>query len=444
MNSPSDAGGLPDRRILVISTAPVGELMSGVGIRALELARVLTSCGSVTIAAPDSAPGERDGITIRSYVHRSPGALRPLIDAADVVIAQPQWPSVASWLRRSDARVVFDLYDPEIFENLEHFTEEPSRLSGLWTTLTLDRLTMALHRGDMFVCATEAQRDLWIGTMLAERLIGTSEYARDPTLARRITTVPFGVPDTPCVALGPSIQEVVPSVPPDARVILWNGGLWSWLDPLTPIRAVGVLRRRYPDAHLVFMGASSHPAAARAADAARDLASSLGLLNDGVHFNTSWVPYAERSAFLLGAECSVSAHHDHLETRFAFRTRVLDCFWSGLPIVCTRGDALSDYVDRRGLGAAVAPGDVEAMATAIGDVLDRGRASYGAALAAAAEVHSWSKVAHPIVDFINNDDARATVRRSHVPLAVQVRSRAYRAALVGVNVVRRDRTAPSA
>ena len=34
-------------------------------------------------------------------------------------------------------------------------------------------------------------------------------------------------------------------------------------------------------------------------------------------FNDGWVPYEERGAWLLQADCAVSTHRDHLETRFA-------------------------------------------------------------------------------------------------------------------------------
>ncbi len=428
---------MSSQQILIISTSPVGASMGGVGIRALELARVLRAQGDVTIAAPDSLAGKIDGIRVVSYVHRAPAALKPLVASADVIVAQPQWPALAAWLRRSRARIVFDLYDPEIFENLEHFVHTPGRLTGLWTSLTLDRLTSALHAGDMFVCATEAQRDLWLGTMLGERLINAAEYARDPTLHHRIAVVPFGVPDEPCVAQGPSIHEVIPSVPANARIVLWNGGLWNWLDPLTPIRAVAMIRERHPDVHLVFMGASSHAAAARASASAHELATSLGLLGNGVHFNTEWVPYEERSAFLMGAECSVSAHHDHLETRFAFRTRVLDCFWSGLPVVCSHGDALADYVDRHDLGAAVPADDAPAMAAALDRVLARGRADYAAHLADAAAEHAWSRVARPIVEFIEGSNVVGQRHRSHVPVGVRTRSRAYRVLRAGANALHR-------
>ena len=121
-----------------------------------------------------------------------------------------------------------------------------------------------------------------------------------------------------------------------------------------------------------------------AEERAQALARELGLLGRVVLFNDGWVPYDERGAWLLQADCAVAAHRDHLETRFAFRTRLLDCFWAGLPIVCTRGDELAERIERDGLGAAVAAADPAALAAGSAAVLDRGRGAYAGRLAAAA------------------------------------------------------------
>jgi glycosyltransferase involved in cell wall biosynthesis len=119
-----------------------------------------------------------------------------------------------------------------------------------------------------------------------------------------------------------------------------------------------------------------------------------------VRFNDGWVPYEERGAWLLQADCAVAAHRDHLETRFAHRTRVLDCLWAGLPIVCTRGDDLAERIERDDLGATVPPEDPDALAGALARVLDRGRGVYAERLAAAAEELRWSRVAEPLTRLI--------------------------------------------
>ena len=72
-------------------------------------------------------------------------------------------------------------------------------------------------------------------------------------------------------------------------------------------------------------------------------------LDHTVFFNDGWVPYAERGAWLAEADIGVSAHFDDIETRFAFRTRLLDYLWAGLPIVTTR--AMSFPTSSRSAGS---------------------------------------------------------------------------------------------
>src|SRR5262249_33472432 len=102
----------------------------------------------------------------------------------------------------------------------------------------------------------------------------------------------------------------------------------------------------------------------------RELARALGLAERNVFF-LDWVPYAERAGYLLEADVGVSLHPDSVETRFAFRSRLLDCLWAGLPLVCTRGDALAELVEREGLGRVGAPEDEAGVADAILALLER-------------------------------------------------------------------------
>ena len=106
------------------------------------------------------------------------------------------------------------------------------------------------------------------------------------------------------------------------------------------------------------------------ATSARRLAAELGVLDRNVFFNEGWIDYRHRASVLLDADIGVSTHRDHIETAYAFRTRILDYVWTGLPIVSSAGDAFADLVERRGLGLVVDPGDVGALASALGRLLD--------------------------------------------------------------------------
>jgi glycosyltransferase involved in cell wall biosynthesis len=265
---------------------------------------------------------------------------------------------------------------------------------------------VALLLGDAFVCASERQRDLWLGSLAALGRLTPDVYAADPSLRSLVEVVPFGldVPKTP-PAVG-VVARTFPSIAPTDRVLLWGGGIWNWLDPLTVIRAVGRLAERREDVKLVFLGLQ-HPSAAvermRMADRAIALADELGLTSRSVHFNRVWVPYDERSAWFGDAAIGVSAHVDSAEARYAFRTRLLDHIAVCTPLVVTEGDVLGELVRERGLGVAVAPGDVDAWVTALGRLLDdEGLAA--AARSALSELRgelTWERVVEPLARLLD-------------------------------------------
>ena len=395
--------------------------MSGVAIRSYELSRALLDVADVTLAGVkgrgEALSNVPPGLLLTTYEHERPGALRSLVEAADVIVSQPQPPAVMRWLARSRARLIFDLYDPEVFENLAIFEQSSSRFDQLWLSLTVDRLISALHIGHHFICANEAQRDLWIGAMVAERVIRPSRYAADPSFRSVIATVPFGVSkQAPERTPGEGLRSRFPTIGAHDRVLLWNGGLWSWLEPQLVVRAVAELAARDPRVRLVFMGSGQQTTASVAGET-RELAVQFELLDSVVFMNDAWVPYEQRGSWLLEAECAVAAQSDHLETRYAFRTRLLDCFWAGLPIVTTRGDDLAGRVERDGLGAAVAVGDVAGFAAAIEHVLARGRGAYATALARTAEEYRWDRVAAPLRAFVLGQHHVPRLSKAHRTLA---------------------------
>jgi hypothetical protein len=133
----------------------------------------------------------------------------------------------------------------------------------------------------------------------------------------------------------------------------------------------------------------------------RRLAQTLGLTGEQVFFNETWVPYADRQNWLLDADAGVTTHFEHVETTFAFRTRVLDYLWAGLPIVTTDGDAFAELVAAEQLGVVVPAQDPAALATALQRVLydDDFAAGCRDRIAAVAQRYTWETVLAPLVEF---------------------------------------------
>lgn len=389
--------------VLVLSAEPVGDRMAGPAIRAAELARALAAEHDVTLAAPAAGDGA-DSFT--AGVRRLGAGFEDyelLVRAArehDVVVAQELPPTLLGTLARLPVRLVLDLYNPIVIEVLEAVAARPPRAQRRIQALIAGRALAQCAVADLVLCASERQRDLWLGGMALGGLIELDAYRRDPGLRSLVDVVPFGIPEGPPPAATGAIRAAFPAIGADERILLWAGGIWSWLDPATPMRAMS----RLDAAHLVFMG-TGRPGIERTgqeafAPRARALARAEGL-EGRVHFNEGWVPYAERGPWLAEADLGVSAHLDHLEARFSFRTRVLDYLWAGLPVVTSSGDALGDLVGARGLGRAVEPGDVGGFAAACRTLLENG-AEHEAARAHIEELRPnlvWSEAARPLVDW---------------------------------------------
>jgi len=396
------------RRVAVVTTEPLSAQLAGPAIRAVELGRVLATEHDVEAASTASCSGPGpDG----NWQFVDGDGLRALAARCDVVVLGGDVLAANMWLADAGPAIVVDLYDPFHLEQLEQARDlgEAERRRVVFGTI--DVLNTQAVLGDTFLCASGRQRDMWLGHLAACGRINPVTYDADPTLRSLLRVVPFGVADEPPSAGAPALRGVVRGIGVDDEILLWGGGIYNWFDPNTLIRAVDKLRASRPKLRLVFMGVQ-HPnpvvKTMRAAAQAWELSNELELTDVHVFFSDSfssgWIPYAERGRYLADATIGVSTHHDHVETAFSFRTRILDYFWAGLPVVTTRGDALAEVIERAGAGRTVDPGDVDGLASAINDLLDdeAARTSAAAASARLADNYRWSAVAQPLLDFCRN------------------------------------------
>jgi glycosyltransferase involved in cell wall biosynthesis len=310
-------------------------------------------------------------------------------------------------LRGSKKVMLFDLYDPLHLEALEltNGDTEPDRSVNVANTVRT--LEEQLVRGDFFICASDKQRDLWLGFLAALGRINPRTYEADTTLRRLIDVVPFGLPDDPPVHTRAALRGVVPGIGPDDDVVIWGGGLYDWFDPCTLIRAIDRVRVARPRVRLFFLG-MRHPKPdieeSSVAVEARRLADRLGLTGTHVFFNEGWVAYDDRQNYLMECDVGVSLHLDHLETMYSFRTRMLDYLWTGLPVVATAGDGFAEIISARGIGTVVPAGDVDAVVIALVELLGdpSARAACRERAAAVAASFRWSTALEPVVAFCAN------------------------------------------
>lgn len=403
--------------VLLLTHEALRANMSGPAIRVLEMARALSRTARVTVCAPAPMDVRDDRVALVPFDPARPSALKAQAGTADAVVVQGFALNSYPFLSALVCPIVADLYCPFTIEHLEQQRAAggpipPAHERDAAAILSVQNAQ--LQQADFFLCASERQRDFWIGALHTAGRVNPRTVGRDADLRSLIDVVPFGLPTEDSHVAAARARErrlsrgepaavmkgVHPAIRETDRVLLWGGSLLDWQDPETLIEAVARLARTRDDVKLFFMGVK-HPnpqvTPMAVVERSRRLAESLGVAGTHVIFN-DWVPYEERASYLTEADIGVSTHHWHLETRYAFRTRMLDYLWARLPIVCSEGDHFGDLVRTRGLGRAVPPGDAGALADAIAVLLDSepARDAARAALADVADTLTWDRVVEPL------------------------------------------------
>lgn len=389
--------------------------MAGPAIRAVAIARELAKRWDVTLGLRFSTDRPPAGLEV---LH--PVRARDLA-RFDVLVAQIAPIKILAAAYAMGVPLVLDAYDPLLVEQLEFYRDCAPAARRLELSIARSRARAELLGASYILAASERQRDFYLGQLALLGRATPSAYDRDARLESLIGVVPFGVSEEP-----PPTERLLKGklsgVAKEDEVLLWGGGVWNWFDPLTAIRAMPAILRQRPRAKLVFLG-TRHPnpqvPAMRMLGAAIDAAREAGLYGTAVIFNEGWVPYARRGGYFADANLGVSLHGSHLETRFSFRTRVLDYIWAGLPMVLAEGDVLAEIVAQEGAALLVPCGDSGRFAEAVLRALDPAwQRAARARLLGLSERFRWPSVLAPLVGAIDR------ISRRERPPAPPARARA--------------------
>jgi Glycosyl transferases group 1 len=361
-------------RVLLVCPEPLGHRQpAGIGIRFLEIANVLRAAGhSVEILSPDQG--------------LSPENIARGTSEADVAVVQGH---VANDLfaHMKPLPVVVDLYDPFIVENLHYFKERGAEV------FTHDHATLisSLLKGDLFLCASEAQRLFYLGMMLAVGRMNPVAFDNDPHLDSLIRIAPFGV----------AAGRALPSRASTAPEILF-GGIYDWYDPILAMEAVAIARAKIPMLKLTF---NTHPnpeltPQGRTAEAIKHAHRKE---YDFVRFEP-WVAYDERAAFFDRFTIALMSFPQSIETDLAMRTRIYDYLWAGLPIITSSAPGTDELLERYRCGSIIRGEDAPAFASEIVGVLTD-HARYEQMVSGTRSFvihHQWERTLRPLVDFCAN------------------------------------------
>ena len=378
-------------RALLVCPEPLGHRQpAGIGIRFIEMAKVLLADGhEVTLLSRDAgavAGCRVDSITSESLHHHS--------NEADVVVVQGH---AANDLFAHGAPIptVVDFYDPFIVENLHYYATRGAEV------FTHDHATLVrlLLRGDLFLCASEAQRLFYLGALLMVGRVNPIAFENDPHLDALIRIAPFGVPPG-SAGVPPAVdsrEHVTAGGTPALPGVLF-GGIYDWYDPLLAIDAVAIARTSMPELTLTFT-THPNPSLTPQGKLARAIKHAKRNGYDFVRFEP-WVPYEQRGAFYSRFGAGLLTFPQSIETDLSMRVRVYDYLWSGLPIVTSSAPGTDELLTRYGAGEIVRSASPADFAAALVRVLRDGHERMREGARRFVDEHQWSRTLQPLVDFV--------------------------------------------
>jgi glycosyltransferase involved in cell wall biosynthesis len=381
--------------------------MAGMGIRALELARALAEGFSVRLLVPNDPAEAAEVAGGLEVAAAPPGRLGSAARGCDAGVVSGH---AANWWfhQAPELPVACDLYDPFPVENL-HYARSLGEKTARHDRETL---ALALARADVFLCASAEQRLFYAGALFAAGRIGAANFPDDPALARLLAVVPFGVPAAP--ARGDRAAGRREAGASDVGPLVLFGGLYDWYEPDLLLEAWPRIAAAAPGAQLLFF-ANPNPETTpqRAYARAREAARRLDPEGRAILFSP-WLPYSLRADLYAAADVAVSISSEGLESDLAYRTRLLDAAWGGVPAVAVAGGPLAAELEAAGAARRV-PRDAGALASAVIELLagEKRRAAACAAARAFAATRSWTVVVEPLARWLR--DARVDPGRRPFP-----------------------------
>ncbi|HXH90630.1 MAG TPA: glycosyltransferase [Thermoanaerobaculia bacterium] len=394
-------------RALLVCPEPLGHRQpAGIGIRFIEMSKVLLADGhDVTLLSRDA--GNVAGCRVDAI---TPENLERYSHEAEVAIVQGHAANEV-FAHAAPIPTVVDLYDPFIVENLHYYSSRGAEV------FAHDHATLiqSLLRGDLFLCASEAQRLFYLGTLLATGRVNPIAFESDPNLDALLRIAPFGVeaPGSAGVSSARGSDFPLPGV--------LFGAIYDWYDPILAIEAAAIARASLPDITLTF---TTHPNPSLTPQG--KLAEAMKVVEqkryEFVRFEP-WVAYEERALFFSRFGAALMTFPRSIETDLSMRTRVYDYIWGGLPIVTSSAPSTDELLTRYGAGTIVPSNFPAGLAAALVRVLrdDHMRMREGARRFV--EEHQWDRALQPLVEFVRSpridpskDAFAATLRLpEHVP-----------------------------
>ena len=135
------------------------------------------------MAIPNETRLQIPGLRLARYWEERPGSLQVLVENSDVALVTNYMVEKFPFLSTTRTRLVVDLYDPTILENLHYYLNEPLESQKALNQHGVSITNRLLRLGDFFICGNERQRYFWLGFLAANERINPLTFAQDSACA---------------------------------------------------------------------------------------------------------------------------------------------------------------------------------------------------------------------------------------------------------------------
>ncbi|GAI71314.1 unnamed protein product, partial [marine sediment metagenome] len=207
------------RTLLIISSEVISKEMAGPAIRVWNFAKVLAEHMNVILAAPNKVSLQEQEFKIIQF--RNDAELKEIIKDVDIILTGGMTFSKYGSIKKSGKYLIIDIYDPYNLATLAEYENEPIKKRLEIHKSIYYIFNEQLHYGDFFICASERQRDFWLGMLAALNRVNPYSYNEDPTLKKMIDVVPFGLPDNKPIHTREVLKGQIDGIGKDDFVIIW-------------------------------------------------------------------------------------------------------------------------------------------------------------------------------------------------------------------------------
>lgn len=371
--------------LLLMPEYRVDEQMSGIGVRALDLASAMESHCEVTIIS--AQPSDLPDPPCRILPARTTD-IAAWIAAVDAVVffdlGAPEWLRCAVHARRF---IVVENAVP--LEHLEYNSDLPENARADTYRRYVRGFRAQVAVADHFLTRSEIERHLLIGALALEGRLAPKDIGISRRLEHLVTNVPIGL----------SRKDLIlsHSTAPDPNLYLWTGGLWDYMAYET---ALDCFLGDLPGKHLRFL---YRPAADQPLRAHKVLLE-RNLPPEHISFLNRPLPHSQRGLEIEQGAGLICLGRPGIENETSVRLRLRDTLLYRRPIIIDGNGASGEYVRKTGIGITLPELNASALRDAI-VALEPSSRMYDACLAAIDQERKTCKLDLTLLPFLQAGQA---------------------------------------